>query len=228
MALRSGYWIIVLSQATREWNSLWVVQMSDTFLTFWLNYRVINDASVQCKLYLYRFVIWQKFWHRQSSWKRFFCIIPIRSIPTKKFGWKFWSRRLFITILKTCCTRDNVFLPAYSIILWEIQRGRIGHGDRSLRSFENNYFITKFSAEARHCGTFFCRGKLRGLYIEDEVFHGAYEKHEANGKIQFAANLIRSPRSDLYYEKARLYLLIKLNSVLFCRIPLLFTLLLLS
>lgn len=91
---------------------------------------------------------------------------------------------------------------------------RIGHGDRSLRSFENNYFITKFSAEARHCGTFFCGDKLGG-FIEDEVFHGAYEKHEANGKIQFAANLIRSLRSDLYYEKARHYLLIKLNRVLF-------------
>jgi len=126
--------------------------------------------------------------------------------------------RPVIMILKNYCI--YIFISMFDNII-EFEE-RIGHGDRSLRSsFENNYFITKFSAEARRCGTFFYGGKLRG-FIEDEVFYGAYKKHEANGKIQFAANLIRSLRSDLYYEKARLYLLIKLNSVSFYLFLLLF------
>lgn len=106
---------------------------------------------------------------------------------------------------------NTLFIFIFDNIITLKERERI---DRSLKSFGNNYFITKFSAEARCCGTFFCGGKFRG-FIENEVFHGAYaRKHEANGKIQFVANLIRSLRSDLYYG-ARLYLLIKFNNVCF-------------
>lgn len=78
---------------------------------------------------------------------------------------------------------------------------RIGHGDRSLRSFENNYFITKFRAPKRDVAELSFAEENSGALSRTKFSTAPARKHEANGKIQFAANLIRSPRSDLYYER---------------------------